>query len=109
MGGAGANIDFVRFPSPQRIELRTFERGVEAETLACGTGALAAAAVGLMLGDSTLPLEVLTLGGFRLAIAGEVEDGAPVSWTLAGDARLLARGELTPAALRVPPPPDWSA
>ena len=43
----GTNVDFVRFPTPHRMEIRSFERGVEAETLACGTGVLAAVAVGL--------------------------------------------------------------
>jgi diaminopimelate epimerase len=48
-GEAGTNVDFVRFPSANRLEIRSFERGVEAETLACGTGVLAAVAVGLEL------------------------------------------------------------
>jgi|HubBroStandDraft_3_1064219.scaffolds.fasta_scaffold01093_12 diaminopimelate epimerase len=124
---AGANVNFVRFPTPHRMEIRTYERGVEDETLSCGTGVLAAAAVGLALGAATLPLAVATRGGFELEVAaagsaawakglaGEWEAdaeghagksetgaehaaGAPRCWTLAGDARIVARGELLAGA-----------
>ena len=109
MGPEGANVDFVRFVEPGLIELRTYERGVEAETLACGTGALAAAAVGLATARSKLPLEVLTLGGYRLRVAGEAKEDRPTRWTLAGDARLVATGEISAGALEIPLAPDWSA
>lgn len=108
MGASGANVDFVRFPTRDRIELRTYERGVESETLACGTGALAAAAVGLTLDVVDLPLYVLTQGGSVLRVTGETEGGLPQRWTLAGDARRVAEGEIGPGALSAPRPPDWS-
>jgi diaminopimelate epimerase len=103
---AGTNVNFVSFPAAgggRRIEIRTYERGVEAETLSCGTGVLAGAAVGLALGAVETPLTVLTAGGFPLEV--DARDGR---WTLTGDARLLARGELLPEAGRVPPPPAWA-
>ena len=106
---AGANVDFVRIVSPHRLEIRTFERGVEGETLACGTGVLAAAAVAVQLGRADLPLEALTRGGFELSVDGEVaEDGSIAAWTLAGDARLVAEGVLSAGALAIPDPPLWS-
>jgi len=108
VGPSGANVDFVRFPDEQRIEMRVFERGVEAETLASGTGVLAAVAVGIHLGRSTLPAEILTKGGHVLAVDGEVEDNRPVRWTLSGDARLLAEGDYHDIAQSNPLPPDWS-
>jgi diaminopimelate epimerase len=107
LGSAGANVDFVRFPTRRELEIRTFERGVEAETLACGTGVLAGAATGLALGLGELPLSALTRGGFRMAVRDETPDGGPAAWGLAGDARILARGELTPEAAIAPPAPVW--
>ncbi|HEX5758190.1 MAG TPA: diaminopimelate epimerase [Thermoanaerobaculia bacterium] len=110
---AGTNVDFVRFPTRGLMEIRTYERGVEAETLSCGTGVLAGAATGLALGGGTagLPLAVLTAGGFALEVdaAPRAEPFAPgARWTLTGDARLLARGELLPEAVRGPAPPAWT-
>jgi diaminopimelate epimerase len=103
-GAAGANVDLVRFPSRDGFELRTWERGVEGETLACGTGVLAAAAVGLALGRLALPATARTAGGFPMTVA--VAGGG--GWTLAGDARILARGELLPEAASVPEPTAWA-
>ena len=109
-GTAGTNVDFVRYPRPDRMEIRSFERGVEAETLACGTGVLAAVAVGLQLSLSHLPVTVLTAGGFELEVAGETVDSVPRRWSLAGDARILGTIELTgEAALPPPARPRWSA
>jgi diaminopimelate epimerase len=108
-GAAGANVDFVRYPDPHRIEVRTFERGVEAETLASGTGVLAAVAVGLQLSLSKLPVAALTRGGFVLEVAGETIGSAPSRWTLAGDARLLGTIDLSAeSALPPPPAPAWT-
>jgi len=103
LGPAGANVDFVRFAAPDRIEIRSFERGVEAETLACGTGVLAAVATGLATGRSALPVTALTRSGFELRVEAAQGD----RWALAGDARLVARGELLPAATHLPTPPGW--
>jgi diaminopimelate epimerase len=107
-GGAGANVDFVRYPEPHRFEIRSYERGVEGETLACGTGVVAAAAAGLFTRRSALPVRAATAGGFELTVAGEVGDHRlPERWSLAGDARLLARGRLSTEAAALPPRPGW--
>jgi diaminopimelate epimerase len=102
---AGTNVNFVRFPDPGRMEIRTYERGVEDETLSCGTGVLASAAVGLATGRARLPLRVLSAGGYELEVAGDPAEGR---WSLAGDARVVAEGELLPGALSSPAPPSWS-
>lgn len=94
-GPNGANVDFVWYLAPDRLAIRTYERGVEGETLSCGTGVLAAAVVGVALGRCRLPVKVETQSGFALEVAGGGQAGR---WTLAGDARLVAQGELLAGA-----------
>jgi len=91
----GANVNFVRFSTKDRMEIRTYERGVEDETLSCGTGILAGTAVGLALAEAQLPLRVLTRGGFELGVATDPRSGR---WLLSGDARVVAQGELLAGA-----------
>ena len=112
VGPDGANVDFVRFPDRQTLEIRSYERGVEAETLACGTGVLAAAAVGLALGRAELPLEAHTLGGFPLGVEGEAVarpggGWAVRRWSLTGDARIVATCQLVDASTIVLASPQW--
>lgn len=103
-GAPGTNVNFVRFPGQGRMQIRTFERGVEDETLSCGTGILAGAAVGLATGLARLPLRVETQGGFELEVGG---DSSHDRWSLAGDARVVAQGELLAGAQVDPAPPSW--
>ncbi|HYL05432.1 MAG TPA: diaminopimelate epimerase, partial [Thermoanaerobaculia bacterium] len=65
---AGTNVNFVSFDGGHRLMVRTYERGVEDETLSCGTGAVAAAALGLALGRLTAPVTAATRGGFDLTV-----------------------------------------
>ena len=59
----GANVNFVQKTGEDRIKIRTFERGVEGETLSCGTGATASAAVIHHLGLMGETVKVETEGG----------------------------------------------
>jgi len=105
----GTNVNFVRYPNRHQMEIRTFERGVENETLACGSGVLAGTAVGLALGHLEMPVRVLTRGGFELAVDTDPADGQETGrWSLGGDARVVAEGTLLPSAAVEPAPPAWS-
>ena len=67
----GTNVNLVRVRDDGSLEIRTYERGVEAETLACGTGAAAAAAIANALGYCKQTVSVLTRGQERLTISLE--------------------------------------
>ena len=88
MGESGANYDLVA-ASGERLEIRTWERGVEGETLACGTGAVAAAYVAAKLMSTSLPVTVRVRSGLELLV-GRDRHG----WWLQGEARPVFRGEI---------------
>ncbi|MDZ7596761.1 MAG: diaminopimelate epimerase [Desulfobacterales bacterium] len=91
---AGTNVNLV-CPRPEgAIAVRTYERGVEDETLACGTGAIAAALVTAALDGRRSPIAVVTRGGETLMIFFQMEDHRYRSIFMEGDARLIYRGEL---------------
>jgi diaminopimelate epimerase len=103
----GANVDFVHHLDRHRFEIRSWERGIEGETLACGTGIVAATAAGVAAGGLEPPVTVHTAGGCQLRVGGAVVGRRLRRATLAGDARLLTRGELLPGAGTVPSGPEW--
>lgn len=80
-GAAGANVDFVETRGAGRVAMRTYERGVEGETLACGSGAIASAAWAHARGVES-PITVLTAGGDALMVSLEEARGAP-GWRVA--------------------------
>jgi diaminopimelate epimerase len=65
---AGTNVDFVYVRDPKYIVVRTYERGVEGETLACGTGAIASALICACRGRVVSPVQVKTRSGELLTI-----------------------------------------
>lgn len=91
---AGTNVNFARVNDPERIDLRTYERGVEDETYACGTGAAATALVARSLGKAEDEVEITTTGGERL---GVVLEGSKTH--LRGAAEIVFRGTLFPGAM----------
>jgi diaminopimelate epimerase len=95
LGPAGANVDWLATaPDPDGAwRLRTFERGVEAETLACGTGAGAAAAV-LAASDVPSPVTLRTRGGEALCVYFTVRGERIADLWLEGPVRLVYRGSL---------------
>lgn len=89
---AGANVNWVA-RRPGGWAMRTYERGVEAETLACGTGAVACAALLRAWGESGETTSLETRSGRRLEVRFRDLDGL---WypTLAGEGRIVFEGEL---------------
>ncbi len=65
---AGTNVNAVRIDSTRQISVRTYERGVEGETLACGTGSVASAIVSALLGKVQPPVRIKTSGGEWLTV-----------------------------------------
>ena len=96
----GTNVNFVKLLPNGKIEVRTYERGVEKETMACGTGAVASALFASMLKGMDSPVEVITSGGEILTILFDLHDG-PVAENvfLQGPTRLICTGNLTAEAL----------
>jgi diaminopimelate epimerase len=94
----GANVNFVRIAGPNRLEVRTWERGVEAETLSCGSGVVASALVALQRGHVETPVVCGTKSGVDLVVDGRLERDVFTDVTLTGDAREVFRAELTEEA-----------
>lgn len=96
---AGTNVNVISLLGPQRLRMRTYERGVEDETLACGTGAVASAVVGTKLRQVTPPVEVVTSSGRVLSVDFAWDDEFATEVRLSGEARVVATGEIWGEAL----------
>lgn len=64
----GTNVNFVKVLAKNKLRVRTYERGVEAETLACGTGVVASSVISIMKKYVSSPVSVLTQGGETLKV-----------------------------------------
>ncbi len=91
---AGTNVNFVQVTGPQELRVRTYERGVEDETLACGTGSVAAALVASRLHALPSPIAVHPSSGETLIIYFENQDGKFRSVFLEGEAVVVFQGEI---------------
>jgi diaminopimelate epimerase len=93
LGEAGANVNFVApGTAGEPWAIRTYERGVEAETLACGTGTVAAAIALAARGEAALPLTFRSRGGPHLLVRADLAGGRAHDLWLGGQGRLLFRG-----------------
>ena len=91
---AGANANFVQVLGRSSLAIRTYERGVEDETLACGTGVCAAAVCHHALTGDPAPIAVEVRGGEKLEVQFEKIDGKFGSVTLTGPAEFVFEGEI---------------
>ncbi len=92
IGAGGANVNWVSPVGDGSFRMRTYERGVEGETLACGTGAVACAIVLAQLGMAQPPVRIWTRSGLPLEIGFVKTANKIARITLAGEGRLVFRG-----------------
>ncbi|MEK4341476.1 diaminopimelate epimerase [Brevibacillus sp. FSL L8-0710] len=91
----GVNVNFVQIADENKLKIRTYERGVERETLACGSGATASAITSSLLGLVASPVTVLTRGG-ELRVSFRLESNLVRDIVLGGPTRWVASGYLLP-------------
>jgi len=90
----GTNVNFVQVLGPNFIRVRTYERGVEGETLACGTGVTAAALVSSRVHRFTSPVRVQVQGGDTLEVSFKESDGGFSDVKLNGPADFVFNGRI---------------
>ncbi len=90
----GTNANFIKVRDENSLDIRTYERGVEDETLACGTGAAAAAVIAHLLGRTKSPTKMYTKSGSILTIYFDSSDTRITNLYLEGDAEIVYQGEL---------------
>jgi diaminopimelate epimerase len=93
LGPSGANVNWVSKLADGRWRYRTFERGVEGETLACGTGAVATAVLLVTWGLASSPVRLVTSSTREVEVALQK---SPSGWrpTLRGEGRIVFRGRI---------------
>ena len=95
----GTNVDFVQYIPPSKALIRTYERGVEAESGACGTGAVATAVAGVEAHGMSLPMHVRSSQGHDLVIDGDYRQSQGTGFTLTGPVCVVFEGEIDLDAL----------
>jgi len=96
----GCNANFVKTLGNQELAIRTYERGVEDETLSCGTGAVAAALISYLKVLVQSPVEVHSKGGEALMVHFRDKGSRFTDVFLEGRARVIYDGELWDEALQ---------
>jgi diaminopimelate epimerase len=92
-GPGGANVNFVKV-SRGRAEVRTYERGVEAETLACGTGLTACAVALSLAGEVRPPVALTARGGGKFSVWLKPAGTGASGIVIEGPARIVFTGEI---------------
>jgi diaminopimelate epimerase len=93
-GPRGTNVNFVQLLGPGAIRVRTFERGVEGETLACGTGVTASALIASRVHKFGSPVKVQVQGGDQLEVSFEERNGEFANVRLTGPAEFVFEGKI---------------
>jgi diaminopimelate epimerase len=90
----GANVNFLKHRGDEKISIRTYERGVENETLACGTGVVASALIFAAVQKVDGPIGVLVRGGNELQVAFDKAGDQFKNVTLTGPAEFVFEGTI---------------
>lgn len=90
----GANVNFVNISSASEIRVRTYERGVERETLACGTGIISSALISAIQGKVKPPVKVLVQSGEWLTVDFILKNDSIEDLSLEGPAKKIKEGEI---------------
>ncbi len=88
----GVNVNFID-PGDENISVRTYERGVEYETLSCGTGSVASAISAFLHRDIKPPVNILTKSGEKLVVNFKYENNIFTNITLKGNAKIVFHGK----------------
>jgi diaminopimelate epimerase len=96
---AGTNVNVISLRDRHTLRMRTYERGVEAETMACGTGAVASAITAVSLGLVKTPVSVVVSSGRVLTVDFAWDGEQATGVTLSGNAYIIVRGTIGPDAL----------
>jgi len=90
----GTNANFIKVTGPDSLKIRTYERGVEAETLACGTGMVAAGLVAGRMGRVKAPVQITCASGDVIEVNYKLTGDTAVDVTMLGPAAYVFTGEL---------------
>jgi len=101
---AGTNVNFAQVVDRHTIKIRTYERGVEDETLACGSGALASALLAALVHKGESPITVIPLSRVPLRVSFTQSGEQFSNLTLTGEARAVYEGQMRPEAWEYPTP-----
>lgn len=89
----GTNVNFIEIKDGA-IQIRSYERGVEAETLSCGTGSVAAAIISYVTDGLRPPIKIITKGNENLFVNFKVENQKVKSISLTGSVNTVFTGEI---------------
>lgn len=90
----GGNVNFAQVLPGGMIRLRTYERGVERETLACGTGIISTGIIAMLQKGIPAPVKIQVQSGEVLTVEGNIEGAGVTGLTLTGSAKKIGEGEV---------------
>jgi diaminopimelate epimerase len=97
---SGTNANFVQIEREDLLRVRTYERGVEDETLACGTGLVASSLIAAFKGLVRSPVSVQTRGGETLRVHFDIEGQTVKSVLFEGEVHIIYEADLWEEAYR---------